>query len=88
MSETKSPWSSTGPECRKVYHVKLRATLSTRLATLLVCSSGAVTSWGQYQPRVGQPHPDFVLPRIDNRAPLSLSQFRGQKVLLIHFASW
>jgi len=41
-----------------------------------------------YAPRVGQLHPDFTLPRIDNRQPVSLSQFRGKKVLLIHFASW
>ena len=42
----------------------------------------------QYRPTVGQPHSDFLLPRIDNRKPVSLSQFRGKKVLLIHFASW
>jgi hypothetical protein len=28
------------------------------------------------------------LPRIDNGKPLKLSDYRGQKVLLIHFASW
>ena len=38
--------------------------------------------------RVGQPHPDFTLPSIADRAPVSLSQFRGRKVLLIQFASW
>ena len=41
-----------------------------------------------YQPRVGQPHPDFVLPNIETGEPVSLSQYRGKKVLLIHFASW
>ncbi len=41
-----------------------------------------------YPPRVGDQHPDFVLPQIDNRQPVSLSQFRGKKVLLINFASW
>jgi hypothetical protein len=41
-----------------------------------------------YSPRVEQPHPDFTLPNIVDRDPVSLSQFRGQKVLLIHFASW
>lgn len=43
---------------------------------------------GAYAPKVGQRHPDFTLPRIDNRTPVSLSDFRGQKVLLIQFASW
>lgn len=41
-----------------------------------------------YSPREGKVHEDFMLPRIDNREPVFLSQFRGQKVLLLHFASW
>jgi len=41
-----------------------------------------------YRPVVGEPHPDFVLPRIDDGKPLKLSDFRGTKVLLVHFASW
>lgn len=41
-----------------------------------------------YPPRIGEPHPDFILPKIDDRTPVSLSQFRGRKVLLINFASW
>jgi hypothetical protein len=41
-----------------------------------------------YVLKVGQRHPDFTLPRIGDRAPVSLSDFRGKKVLLIQFASW
>jgi hypothetical protein len=41
-----------------------------------------------YAPKVGERHPDFTLPTIDNRTPTSLSSFRGKKVLLIQFASW
>ncbi len=41
-----------------------------------------------YSLRVGQVHPDFTLPDIADRKPVSLSQFRGRKVLLVHFASW
>ena len=41
-----------------------------------------------YAPRVGQPHPEFTLPNIADGRPVSLSQFRGRKVLLIHLASW
>jgi peroxiredoxin len=33
-------------------------------------------------------HPDFTLPGIVDGEPVSLSQFRGRKVLLVHFASW
>ena len=43
---------------------------------------------GDYAPRVGSPHPDFTLPNLEDGRPVSLSQFRGKKVLLIHFASW
>ena len=39
-------------------------------------------------PEVGQSHPDFTLPTIGDRTPVSLSSFRGKKVLLIQFASW
>lgn len=41
-----------------------------------------------YAPRVGQRHPDVMLPTISDGKPVSLSQYRGKKVLLIHFASW
>ncbi len=53
-----------------------------------------VASWAStadgagYGPRVGRAHADFVLPSLADRTPVSLSQFRGRKVLLIHFASW
>ena len=36
----------------------------------------------------GQPHPDFILPNIEDGQPIQLSDYRGQKVLLVHFASW
>ncbi len=48
----------------------------------------AMTAAQSYPPQVGTMHPDFVLPEIDSRQPVSLSQFRGKKVLLINFASW
>ncbi len=41
-----------------------------------------------YAPQVGQRHPEFVLPTIGEGKPVSLSQFRGKKILLIQFASW
>jgi hypothetical protein len=46
------------------------------------------TGFAGYSPKVGQLHPDFILPNIADKKPVSLSQFREQKVLLIHFASW
>ena len=41
-----------------------------------------------YVPKVGRHHPEFTLPDIRTGKPVSLSDFRGKKVLLIHFASW
>jgi len=41
-----------------------------------------------YAPKVGEAHPDFILPSIDDGKPLQLSSYRGKKVLLMHFASW
>jgi hypothetical protein len=53
-----------------------------------LCFLAARSHADGYSPRIGQPHPDFTLPSIADRAPVSLSQFRGRKVLLVHFASW
>ncbi len=37
---------------------------------------------------VGERHPNFTLANIVDAKPVSLSDFRGKKVLLIQFASW
>jgi len=63
----------------------MRATLILALC-MFAQSTSAADDW--YKPTVGKPHADFILPRIDNREPVSLSQYRGRKVVLIHFASW
>ena len=34
------------------------------------------------------PHPDFILPSIHGDDVIQLSDYRGKKVLLLHFASW
>ena len=41
-----------------------------------------------FEPKVGTLLPDFTLPRIGNGEPVSLSDYRGRKVLLVMFASW
>ena len=41
-----------------------------------------------YKPQVGQAHSDFVLPSIEDGSNIQLSDYRGKKVLLLHFASW
>jgi hypothetical protein len=37
--------------------------------------------------KAGQMHPDFILPNIEGGFT-RLSDFRGKKILLFHFASW
>lgn len=39
-------------------------------------------------PKIGDRQPDFTLPDIADGKPVSLSDFRGKKVLLVQFASW
>lgn len=58
------------------------------LALTCGCLCSVASSYGAYSPRVGESHPDFTLPSIVDGTPVSLSQFRGKKVLLMHFASW
>ncbi len=64
------------------------------ITALALATSGlilATASWApaaSYAPKVGQRHPDFTLPAIGDHRPVSLSDFRGKKVLLIQFASW
>ena len=61
--------------------------LSSAICGALLSMNADAAAAG-YLPRVGSPHADFTLPDIDTQEPVSLSQFRGKKVLLIHFASW
>jgi len=37
---------------------------------------------------IGQPFPNLVLPAMDDGRPLSIVDFRGEKVVLHVFASW
>jgi hypothetical protein len=64
----------------------MRRRLLLCIVPLLFCAAGALAE--EYPPRVGQPHPNFTLPNIEDRAPVSLASYRGRKVLLIQFASW
>jgi peroxiredoxin len=66
--------------------MRKQALVLVTLGMLLETSSRVSAT--SYAPKVGQRHPDFTLPTIGDRAPVSLSSFRGKKVLLIQFASW
>jgi hypothetical protein len=65
----------------------------TKWFLILVAASSVYASAGPacaagYSPRVGKPHADFTLPSVNGGKGVSLADFRGKKVLLLHFASW
>jgi hypothetical protein len=72
----------------------IRTVLSSLLlvATGIFCTTPASIGMAQeqraYRPAAGQMHPDFSLPSIEDGSAVKLSDFRGKKVLLFHFASW
>ncbi len=70
---------------RGIVTVKLRYLV--RLLLLEIAMLHA-TSVAAFEPKVGELLADFTLPRIDNGEPLSLTAYRGRKVLLVMFASW
>jgi peroxiredoxin len=63
-----------------------RAVLPAIIPAFLVALTSVQTS--PYAPKVGQRHADFTLADIATGKPVSLSDFRGKKVLLIQFAAW
>lgn len=69
--------------------------VAVSVATLLLVTSAisvASQSPSEAAPggpfEVGRAFPDVVLPAADDGQPLSISRFRGRKVLLHIFASW
>ena len=75
-----------GPSTRDNVEMRLSRILPVTWAFTFLCISAVNAE--SYAPRVGQQHPEMTLPRIDGGGALSLSDYRGRKVLLIHFASW
>ncbi len=57
--------------------------------SLLACLAGVARAadTSRIGTKVGQMYPDFLLPKLDGDLG-RLSDYRGKKVLLIHFASW
>ena len=59
------------------------------LATLLALAmAAAVPQAPQVGRQIGQVFPDLELPSVDGRRTVRLSELRGQRLLLIEFASW
>lgn len=57
------------------------------LGIVLVCGAARADDAPRIGTKVTEMYPDFVLPKLDGTMG-RLSDYRGKKVLLFHFASW
>ena len=58
------------------------------LALLLCLTAFALAEPVRVGTKVGEMHPDFLLPDHEGTWGVQLSRYRGKKVLLFHFAPW
>lgn len=69
-----------------------QAALTGVVALLAMPGAGCQSGPGRAQEalpfKVGQAFPALVLPAIDSGHPRSITEFRGQKLILHIFASW
>ena len=54
------------------------------VGTMIMLSGSAVAATLE----VGKPFPDLVLPALEDGRPLSIADFKGERVVLHVFASW
>ena len=68
-----------------------RVVFTTLGCAFLFCALPAAQAQADATPEIGvregQLYPDFMLPRVDGDIA-RLSDYRGKKILLFHFASW
>ena len=65
-----------------------RFQLRVLLCSLPLLASAALPAQESLAPEEGQVFPEIEFPTLDGQDRMSLSAFRGQKVLLMQFASW
>ena len=69
----------------------MAAALSVSLLLAVQSTEGAAPPVGgspHFGTDAGDLYPPVVLPSLDGKRTLALSQFAGKKVLLVQFASW
>lgn len=64
-----------------------RATLAVALIAVLWSAPALAAENPTIGVKRGEMYPDFLLPTVDGDLK-RLSDFRGKKILLFHFASW
>lgn len=86
--------NGVNPICRhqKDWNMKVSIQLVSACAIFLLMNTNNCNAQPSQQlsvgTEVGQYFPDFRLPSLEDGSLLSLSSFRGKKVLLFQFASW
>jgi len=65
-----------------------RVRLRVFLSILPLLAPAALPAQGKLAPKEGQVFPEIEFPTLDGQDRMSLSAFRGQKILLMQFASW
>jgi hypothetical protein len=101
QSEIQNPKSKIArpAPCRKIrkpdavppiYHQEDHAMREIMLTALLAALAPAAVAAAMpvIGKEVGQVYPQVVLPSLDGKRALALSDFRGKKVILIEYASW
>jgi hypothetical protein len=69
--------------------MKMRFLSSLVLTGTLLAAPAAAEETGTEMPiEIGQPFPTLTLPSIADGSPMSVTEFRGKKVLLHIWASW
>ena len=62
--------------------------LAGATVALLALAPGGAMAQSPTEIEVGQPFPEIRLPSLDDGRPVSIADFRGEKVILQVFASW
>lgn len=59
------------------------------VALVTCCGVWSAKGWSEIKvgTETGEMYPDFRLPTVDDKAS-RLSDYRGKKIMLFHFASW
>ena len=57
-------------------------------ATWLALALPGLAAAEIWEPKVGEPFPDLRLPTLEDGISRSISDYRGEKILLHVFASW
>ena len=79
LNRARDPLSPREADMSRAPHILLAFALS---------AAGPVHLATAAPPELGERHADFTLPSIADGQPVSLSESRGKRVLLIQFASW